>query len=264
MVRHAWPIRFDRLAESGRSQPLRVVVETEDGVEHEACLKCSGRPELGVEGLANELVASLLAADLGLPVCEPFLVDLTEAWIDTVPDEMLKHVLRTSSPIAFGSKIAGQQWKPWTTSDALTMGRATMALAILAFDAFIENDDRRVGNANCFVKADAFRIFDHELAFRLRQKLFPKPEPWKPGHLQRLIGGDGHIFGSKLAGTPIEVGPIRDRWRNLSDEALDCYRSEIPEEWNAATEAMDAALTHIRTVRDRIEECLTELQRVLQ
>lgn len=103
MIRHAVPIRYDRIATSGRTKPLRIVIETSDGQEHEAFLKMSGRPELGVEGLANEALAACLAGDLGLPVCEPFLVELDPDWIGSIPDTATRDVLHQSAMVAFAS-----------------------------------------------------------------------------------------------------------------------------------------------------------------
>jgi hypothetical protein len=113
------------------------------------------------------------------------------------------------------------------------------------------------------VKGSEFRIIDHELAFRIRLKLFPRPEPWRQGYLERLVGPDGHVFGPKLKGQDLEFAPLRAVWTDLPDERLEAYLLALPPEWGAATEAMEAALTHIRAVRDRIDDCLAELQRVL-
>jgi hypothetical protein len=66
MIRRATAIGFARIAELGRTMPLRVTVLTEDGAEHEVVMKISSGIELGVEGLLNEMLGSLIAADLGL------------------------------------------------------------------------------------------------------------------------------------------------------------------------------------------------------
>ena len=62
MIRRAVSTRFDRPATAGRNLPLLVAVETNDGAEHEVFLKASERPELGIEGLANEALARNLHA----------------------------------------------------------------------------------------------------------------------------------------------------------------------------------------------------------
>jgi hypothetical protein len=232
-------------------------VETSDGAEHEVFLKASGRPELGVEGLANEVLAACLAGDLGLPINEPFLVALDPDWVVAIKDPETREMLERSAAVAFGSKAAGSQWRIWSAADRITGARQVVALAIFAFGAFIENDDRRPGNPNCLVMDDALRIIDHELAFRIRQKLFPRPEPWRPGHLQRLMTPDGHLFGADLRGrTSLDFEPIRLAWTGISDSRLHEYRSAIPPEWAEAEGAADAAVTHLATVRDRLDECI--------
>ena len=128
------------------------------------------------------------------------------------------------SALAFGSKAAGNQWKLWSASDVLTIARRPTALAIFAFDAYIDNDDRRPSNSNCLVKANEFRIIDHELAFRIPLKLFPRPEPWRRGYLDRLVGPDGHVFGAKLKGQDLDLAPLRAAWTDLPDERLAACR----------------------------------------
>jgi hypothetical protein len=213
--------------------------------------------------LANEALAACLAADLGLPITEPFLVELDDLWIESVRDTATRQMLRESERVAFASKSAGTQWKIWSESDTLTAGRRSIALRILSFDAYIENDDRRSGNPNCVVKGDEFRIFDHELVFRIRQKLFPRPEPWNVGNLERLVQPEGHIFGAKLKGKASDFDVVAQAWSALSDVRLQSYLSALPEEWGAAKDAMEEAVAHVRQVRDRIDECIAELRRAL-
>lgn len=263
MIRRAVPVRYDRIASTGRNKPLLITVETSDGQEHEVYLKASARPELGVEGLANEALAACLAGDLGLPINEPFLVPLDPQWVNAIPDPATRLMLQQSAPIGFASKSHGPQWKVWSPGDALTAGRQPTALEILAFDAYIGNDDRIPSNPNCYVKGDAFRIIDHELAFRIKLKLFPRLEPWKSGNLAALVLPQGHIFGARLKGKALDYSAIRQAWATLSDRRFLDYQSALPPEWAAAQSAINDALTHLRTVRDRIDDCLAELERAL-
>jgi hypothetical protein len=262
MISLAVATRYDRVAESGRSRPLRVVVETDDGAEHEVFLKPSGRPELGVIGLASEAIAACIAGRVGLPICRPFLVQLTPDWVASVHDGEVRQVLQASSPIAFASTAAGRGWKPWSSEDVLTSTRREAALKILVFDAFVENPDRRPINPNLLVKGDEFRIIDHELSLRLGNLMF-RPTPWQTGYFSHLMRPDSHVFSNRLRGGALDLGTIRAAWSGVSDDDLADYEASLPSQWAEAGGAVAAALTHVRTVRDRIDECIEEIRRAL-
>jgi hypothetical protein len=266
MIRRASAVRFDRIAERGRNEPLRIAVETQDGEEREVFLKPSGRAEVGIEGMANELLAACIAAHLGLPVCEPLLVHISPEWVGSILDPELRAVLVRSSPVAFASTSAGTGWRPWTAEDRIIGSRRQSALSIFAFDAFTENRDRIRSNPNLLVRGDTFRIIDHELCFKLRLCLFPRPEPWRLGYLDTLTGAgpNGHVFGALLKGDRyLDVASLKPAWSSLSDEVLSDYGAAMPPEWHEATEPVADALKHLKAVRDRIDECLLEVKRAL-
>ena len=265
MIRRAHAVRFDRRAENGRTEPLRVAVETDDGQEHDVFLKPSAGPQLDVEGLCCEALAALAAGLLGLPICEPLLVEMSAEWIASVPQAAIRQALEKSSPVGFGSMAAGDGWRPWNPSDRITADRREAARAILAFDAFIENPDRgRPENPNLLVKNAAFRIIDHEMALRIR-RIIPPPQPWSAGGLAWVGRPNGHVLAAQLKGTTtLDLLDVRTAWLNLSDQALDACKADIPDDWAAATDAVTAALTHLASVRDKIDECLAELERVLK
>jgi hypothetical protein len=264
MIRRADAIRFDSVVDVGRTRPLRVTAECVNE-EIEVYLKVSARPQMGTEGLANEVIAACLAADLNLPINEPLLIDMSPEWIASVPDVEIRQLLINSSPVAFGSIAAGKQWSGWSSTNTLSLTQIDLALRILAFDAFITNDDRRIDNPNLLVKGDSFRIIDHELAFRIATKFFPPPKPWLAGNLSNLMGDDGHIFARQLRGRAgLDMASIKAAWQLITDDRIAAYNSCLPPEWADAYEPCQKALTLIGQVRDRIDECLIELGRVLQ
>lgn len=266
MIRLATAVRYYGTvsAEAGRNRPLRVAVQTEDDEIHDAFLKPSARREVGIAGMAVEAVAAMLAGDLRLPVCEPFLVRITSPFVEAVADPEAASTLEASCPIAFASKAAGSQWAPWTSEERILSDRLPMALAITAFDAFTENIDRGPsGKPNLFVRGDQFRIFDHELALRVRG-LFPPATPWKAGYLTKLTQAGGHVLARKLKGSKeLDFRVIEETWRTLSDERLDAYLTALPGAWAEAFPTIEAAINHLKNVRDRIVECIAELSRAL-
>jgi hypothetical protein len=265
MIRVAEAIEFLGVASSGRNAPLQVMAETPDGDLLELFVKPSGRPELGIEGLANELFAACIAGHVGLPVCEPIIVSIADDWINSISDQGLQSVLRLSSELAFGSLSAGTGWRIWAQEDRIVgSSRREPALGIFAFDAFTGNDDRRAEKPNLLVKGDEFRMIDHELCFKLRLKLFPRVAPWELGNLSHLTDPERHILGAALKGDHhLDIAALKPHWESLSDDALADYEAVIPDQWAAAAEPIAQAVTHLKTVRDRIDECLAEVQRVL-
>ncbi|MGE3248587.1 MAG: HipA family kinase [Hyphomonadaceae bacterium] len=259
-------MRFDGVETTGRNKPLRVAVVTLDDLKvHDTFLKPSGRKEVGIEGMANEALAGMLARRLGLPACEPFLVEITPQFIESIKAPDVASLLRASSPICFACEDAGSQWAIWTAGESLLSDRVPMALAITAFDAWIENPDRGPsGKPNLLVRGDQFRIIDHEMALRLGM-LLSAPEPWKQGYLAMLVQPPSHVLAIKLKRfSGLDFGPIKAAWAALSDRELDAYVAALPPEWASAAPAMARAITHIKEVRDRIDECIAELSRVLR
>ena len=267
MIRRAFAIRFNSEAETGRTKPLRVTIETDDGVEHDVFLKVTSGIQIGIEGLVNEMLGSLLAADLGLPVNEPFFVELDPEFVAAMNPLALKQRLASSCPLAFASKDAGRQWRRWLRTDRVAPSQVGLALAIVAFDAFIANHDRRPDNPNLLVKDQAWLMIDHEAAFSFGMKWFPKCEPWKTGNLAGIFDisqAGGHVFGKDLTKrNDLSFDEVEAAWTGLSDGRLAQYEASLPEEWASARPSLLAATEHIRRVRDTIGLCLAELRRVL-
>lgn len=224
--------------------------------------KISARCDQGAVNLAREVVAACLAGDLGLPIPQPYLVELSPRWVASVADTLIQGDLRASLPVAFGSRLAGSQFTAWHPGTRLQPSMMAMALAIFVFDAVIQNLDRRDGNPNCLVRGDELRIIDHELAFTHRLVIGWKP-PWETGGLQDLVAPGRHIFRDKLRRQALNFDPVRQAWASLPDGRIDGYATTLPVEWEEAAADVTAALRLIKEARDHMDECLTEIRRVL-
>ncbi|NJO53623.1 MAG: hypothetical protein HC829_01205 [Bacteroidales bacterium] len=247
---------------NGRTKPAHLVCEKPDGTTVELIAKVSATCEEGVVHLAREVIAACLAGDLGLPVPVPHLVEFSPAFADIIPDVDRRESFRASAPLAFGSTLITGQYGTWTSGTRISDALLPTAAAIFAFDAIVQNPDRRDGNANCLVKGDQCRIFDHELCFAHDKILFWKP-PWVLGGLNSLTTPGHHIFRAGLLGREVDWSPVQARWQGLSDERIATYENVIPPEWSAATAHVAVAVALIRNARDNFEGCLQEIKRVL-
>lgn len=268
MIESAVAVRFDGYVEQGRTGPLRVHVETENGDYVDVILKMTG-PQLSIEGLANEMLGSLLAGDLNIPTPQPYFVTLTPDFISSVGDAALRARLAETSHLAFGSKDVGSQWRKWNGTDHLDADTYSLALKILAFDALIGNPDRSPRNPNLLrCKADhRMVVIDHECAFGFRMKLFPPVRPWQLGNLSPLMqrGADSeHLFQLPLAGRAgLAFDIVREEWSGLSDVRFGAYDALLPDAWADARPAVTDALGHFRAVRENLADCIAELTRIL-
>lgn len=250
---------------NGRTKPAHLVCETTDGATVELMAKVSAGCEQGVVHLAREVVAACLAGDLGLPVPKPWLVEIPPAFANIIPDTERRTMFRASASVAFGSTLITGQFGTWAPGTRITEAMAPTAAAIFAFDAIIGNGDRKDGNANCLVRGDAIRIFDHELCFAdaLLLPFLRPPPPWTLGGLKPLETPGAHIFRAGLIGRVVDWPSIGARWQGLSDVRLSAYETAIPPEWGTAKAQVSAALALVRDARDHITGCLTEIERVL-
>jgi hypothetical protein len=180
MLTRVTAIEHHSVITSGKSRPSRIVGERPDGTTVELVAKFSAGCEEREASLAREVIAACLAADLRLPVPEPFLVDVRGDWADQVRDAAQRARIKASSRVAFGSRQITGGYSVWHREMQIDEATLPVAAAIFTFDAIIQNVDRRIDNPNCLVKGSQLRIFDHELAFTHGVVIGWKP-PWSLG-----------------------------------------------------------------------------------
>ena len=204
----------------------------------------------------------MLAADLDLPVPEPYLVTLEPEFVTHLPDPEVAEIAKRSSPIAFGSKHLPPGYTSWPEGKAIPRDAVATAADIFAFDALIVNPDRRRENPNCLFNGATLAIYDHELAFFTDAIIGWQP-PWVIGSLELLRQLGSHLFSEQLRGKALNLDRLAGAWLAISDARLDAYRTAMPQAWNSAVAQVDQALRHIAQVRDNIDQALNEVRRVL-
>jgi hypothetical protein len=254
------PVEFVRQLQNGKTKPA--IVGCEGPVEFiEVVAKLPGGCERNETSLAMEAISALLAGDLEVPIPEPFFLQLNSEFLDAVPDREWQQLARGGVPLAFGSRLLPSGYTAWLAG-TVPVGKMTETAAnILLFDAVIENSDRRASNPNCLVRGEEIRVFDHELAFP--PMLIGVPKPWVLGALNFMETPGMHIFRDALRKREVDWRPIQARWAGLSDGQLDDYEAVLPSAWSGAQAAFRSAIDKIKIVRDNIEGCVVEVQRVL-
>lgn len=256
--------RFIRQVNSGRTKPLLIALENEEGDEVEVVAKFSESGGIGVNGLIREALCAALAADLNLPVPRPYLVRIDQPYIDAVrvvaPETA--DVLAASNRVGFGSRFLGQGYASWMRDRSIPEVMRQSAVEIFSFDQFVANSDRRPENPNLLSKGDDFAIIDHELAL-YTEGIIGWQAPWHDGALDHSSGPDKHILSAGLKGNPINMDGIVSAWEGISDDRLAQYISTMPTDWPDA-EAITGTMCHyLAELRDNIESAVDQVRKVL-
>ena len=142
MIERVTAIEYVEPVGTGRTQPVHLVCEKSDGSTVEVIAKFSAYCDEGVVNLAREVIAACLAADLGLPIPVPYLVEIPPEFAEIIPEPALRAKIKASAPIAFGSTFVTGQYAKWFPGTAISGALLPVATAIFSFDAIIQNPDR--------------------------------------------------------------------------------------------------------------------------
>lgn len=258
--------RFGRQVENGRTRPLVLFCDQEDSVEEsEVYAKLRGSPGLTATGLMCEGIAALLGRDLGLPIPEPFIIEITDEFVNATGEAVGASVLRNSVGRNFGSKALYPQFAPWSAERVMPVAMRAVAADVFAFDAMIQNPDRRYNNPNCKVRDEELLIYDHDLAFDfLSGVLFWKP-PWEQGGLDFLCGHspNRHAFFDVLRGMPHAFNRLVDAWGKIDLPRLRGYVAALPAEWIPGGDAPQRILDYLADLKSHLPETITEIRKAL-
>jgi hypothetical protein len=261
MFRTVAATRFVKVMGSGRTKPCLIECEDDDGNKFELVVKYSKMMMEGVKNLTLEAMVAMVAADLDLPVAEPFLVELAPEFIDTVTDATVRHAMANSCPRAFGSALR-TGFSVWPKDQNISAVMTQTAAEIIVFDQIIANVDRRPTNPNCLFAGAQLLMIDHELSF---QRILFWKEPWVDGGLTGLSTREHHIFaGPYYNQPPTELNRFVAAWERLSPAHFETYRKALPDEWVYDEARIQDILSYLQDVQSNIrtitENALKELK----
>jgi hypothetical protein len=259
LIRRVVAKTFHKFMTAGRTSPVLLSCEPEDDRPTDYVVKLAGGMELGTAGLIREVIASQLAAALGISRPTPSIVlieaDLAELIAEFQPDKAA--IIQASIGNNFGSELM-KEIIIWPVDRSLPDSMIEMAGNIFAFDSLIQNPDRRFDNPNLVVQREDIRIFDHESAFSFLLAIFPSAHPWQLGTESYL---DEHVFFNGLHKRQVDWTAFIDALRNLPTDFFVTLRNDLPEEWNAT--AFDRIEEHITLVIQHADDFELELRRRL-
>jgi hypothetical protein len=244
--------RFIGVIGNGKTMPYRIEAEDENGVSLEIVVKYSAGCQENEKSLVHESIAAMLGADLGLPVPEPFVVEIENTFINSINDLEIKKRLNDSCRYAFGSRHVPPGFAVWPTGLLIPDRLVTEAAEIFVFDAIIVNSDRRPINPNCLFSGDQLAIIDHELIFG---HILFWIAPWLDGGFDALIDKNSHIFAKPYFRIPPDnLDRFIDAWESIPEGRFEQYKRALPPEWIQDHVYLDEIITNLQAVKTNIRQ----------
>lgn len=244
---------------TGRTAPALCGCEDGSGDRvDDFVVKLRGGMDNAESGLLCELIGALLAQYFGLAEPEPALVIVESEFAELVARSNSQSAkrIRNSVGLNFGTRLLTDATE-WPVDKSIPDAMRQAAVDIFAFDALIQNPDRRFNNQNVLTRGDEIFVFDHELAFSFLLDLLPSPVPWRLSSQQYLAN---HVFYRQLRAKPINVERFTSYLERLP-ATLPEILAEVPAEWN--NESVRRIQLHLEAVSEHAVEFAEEVRRRL-
>lgn len=248
---------FLRELSSGTTKPCLLLCEDNDGSSAEYVTKFRSSVRNNEAGLCFECFAVLLARLLNVPTPEAAIVTIDPGFAELVSAHNPAVGARMSASIGlnFGSRyLTGYATLP--ADQSLPQAARQTATDIIAFDALLENVDRRRTNPNLLVQGSNVRAFDHELSFGFIYDFMQRS--WA----DRFSFLHDHALTASLRGRDLDLSGFVTALTSVTDDKLNNIRTAIPVEFGASY--LDRICDHIRLANSEAEEFAMTLRAVLR
>jgi hypothetical protein len=211
--------------------------------------------------LAVELYASMLGAYFGMSCPRPAVVlveeDLATLILGQLDGEDQKaRVIQGSIGLNFGSQFL-VNLTAWPIDKSVTGPLQQAAMRVYAFDALIQNPDRRFANPNLGSRGDDLFIYDHESAFSFLLDIFPSRTPWRLDAERYL---EGHVFARALKQVAFPPDFLQ-RLDDLTTEVTRYFTEQIATEWRS--DDLARIESHLALMSEHAAEFAEEVTRRL-
>jgi hypothetical protein len=250
---------------NGRTKPLVIDCEyTEDNIPIRKTLlvKTMGLPEITNSALYCELLGNILARDFGIETPEPFVVEISDKFVEATKNVLWEKDIKIASGLGVGCEYFSQGFTSVKPNTYLNRQQLDDAVLIYGFDLISQNPDRRETNPNCASKGEKIIAFDFEKSLSFIYPILgTPPEPWEFSKLN-LSGNEKHVFHSVLKAKEKEIDwqPILERVKQINQEKVGDFCSLLPSEFgNYANEIWK----HFSSIISNKEKLIFELKRSL-
>lgn len=257
---------FVRPMKVGRTGALLLACKDNGNRAFEVVVKLRG-PEMTTKAQIAELVSAQLAADLGLEVPTPAVVDVPKGFEVIVSDPLAAAAVKRSPGLNFGCAHLGASFTIWPADRTPIGATRDQAAAVFAFDALVQNPDRRTTNPNLWSRSDRIGVFDHEQAFAFLYTtiLGDPPRPWHPANQVtdfRFL--EQHVFYAALRGGTVDLDEFEERLGKLTKRQVDGYFAPLPKEWLTGHDLCDKIRAYLIEAQKERSQLIAFLKHLLR
>ncbi len=260
MIRHLKAVAFLRAMGSGRTRPCLMLCEDNEANQHEIIVKLKAGMELRETGLICELVASLLASDLGLPVPSPAIISIESDFVASIASQEFANLVGQSVGLNFGTTKLPPGLNTWLKDKAIPARLRALAIEVFAFDLIAQNPDRRRDNPNIQWRGGDLYIYDHDLAFSFVVPLIG----WQPPWMEAGAFVQEHIFYRGLIGAEFSLDRLVAAFATITNDRLQEYLGAVPDEWEATNGSAERIIKYLTEARTNIEGIVSVIRRLLR
>jgi hypothetical protein len=253
-------VRFEKDLISGSTRPcVFSCINEAGGHAGEYVVKFRSEVRGNELGLMFEVVAAQLAACLCIPMPNPALIRLPPDLADAMPEASVASRVRKSKGLNFGTRFLGGGYATWLVDDPIPNSLLPLAAAIVAFDALIDNADRRREKPNLLSKGEELYIIDHEVAFAFTLLVGWRSEPWERRNREFL---KNHPLYAGLRGRGLDLTRFESALQQLDDVDIEAICGSVPIEFGGRH--LDKIAEQIRFSRDQASGLVEAVRRVLK
>lgn len=248
---------------TGANKPLLMrVVEEGTGVQAECVVKLKASERMTVEASMRECLAVFMAMEMELAIALPALVRIEEQFIGS--QHGMDWYLRLTNSLGenYGTYfIQGQLILP--KNMALDAAMKPLAADVIAFDALIQNFDRRNEKPNLILDGGELHLIDHELAFGFVHALpwNVNHEPWNLAEADK-VSICNHLLYPKVKKTHLKMEAFAERVGRLDEAFWDKAWNQLPEPWKCQ-EQFDKIKNTMLAIRANRDTFVNQVSQIL-
>ncbi len=187
------------------------------------------------------------------------LVELSQDLSAAMPDADVGERIARSAGLNFETRFMAGGYVTWPVDDPVPVALRQTAVEILAFDAVIDNADRRREKPNLLWKGDELLVIDHEMAFAFTRLIGQPHRPFESGASDFL---SGHPFRAGLRRADVSLERFTGELEALSGSVIDALCNAAPQEFG--TGHLDKIAVWLTEASGGGDQLIARIRRLLQ